>query len=308
MDPGGRGWTIEKARNGLPIALWNGRALHSRFDPVREADKAAAGVPKEADIVVLAGFGLGYVAESLVRGSPHRRLIIAEADPEIPEKAMKARGLSDAARSSEGHAAGRRVSRRCPISPGRRAGGIVDLLSSLEALGGRRSGLVSAIAGMCGWSGPASGGKCPDPGAVRYPVGPEPGGQCRPHIPGAFAGGLERFFSRLPRAGAGRRPVTGGGNPPSAGIGPAPPHRSGGYRSGGGHSGGSRPGCGGRGGSSILEHPASGPLGAGGRSGRSSFGIGHPSRGVSKTERTPMAHPVPVPHGDDSGKRRRNSW
>lgn len=85
---------LEAARSGPPTAFWNGRALHSRFDPVREAEKAAAAVPPDADIVVLAGFALGYVAEALLRGNPRRPLIIAEALPEILDCAAAARNIS----------------------------------------------------------------------------------------------------------------------------------------------------------------------------------------------------------------------
>ena len=85
---------VQPARSGPPTAFWNGRPLHSRFDPVREAENAAAAVPPDADIVILAGFALGYVAEALLRRSPRRPLIIAEAVPEIIEQAAAVRGIS----------------------------------------------------------------------------------------------------------------------------------------------------------------------------------------------------------------------
>ncbi len=87
-------WRVQTARSGDPTAFHNGKALHSRFDPVREAEKAAAMVPHDAAIVVLGGFGLGYVAEALVRSAPHRPLVIAEADEKIPERASDLRDIS----------------------------------------------------------------------------------------------------------------------------------------------------------------------------------------------------------------------
>jgi len=88
------GWRIETARSGKPTAFFKGKALHSRFDPEKEAEKTAASVPGDAAIVVLGGFGLGYVAEALLRSAPDRLLVIAEADGSIPGKAAEVRDIS----------------------------------------------------------------------------------------------------------------------------------------------------------------------------------------------------------------------
>jgi len=88
------GWHIETSRSGNPTAFLNGKALHSRFDPVKEAEKTAASVPGDTAIVVLGGFGLGYVAEALLRSAPDRLLVIAEADGSIPGKAAEIRDIS----------------------------------------------------------------------------------------------------------------------------------------------------------------------------------------------------------------------
>jgi hypothetical protein len=86
-------WQVETARSGDPTVFINGKALHSRFDPVREAEKTAASVPREAAIVVLGGLGLGYVAEALLRSAPHRQLIIAEADEGMPARVAALRDI-----------------------------------------------------------------------------------------------------------------------------------------------------------------------------------------------------------------------
>jgi len=86
-------WRIEKSRSGELTAFLDGRALHSRFDPVREAEKTAASVPGDTAIVVLGGFGLGYVAEALLRSAPGRPLVIAEADDDLLVKAAEIRGI-----------------------------------------------------------------------------------------------------------------------------------------------------------------------------------------------------------------------
>jgi len=74
-------------------AYSNGIALHSRFNPVQEAKRVAASIPENSAIVVLGGFGLGYVAEALLRAAPHRPLIIAEADGSILERAAAIRDI-----------------------------------------------------------------------------------------------------------------------------------------------------------------------------------------------------------------------
>ncbi len=94
-------WRIEESRSGELTAFLDGRALHSRFDPVREAEKTAASVPGDTAIVVLGGFGLGYVAEALLRSAPGRPLVIAEADEETLVKAAEVRDISPLLQSPE---------------------------------------------------------------------------------------------------------------------------------------------------------------------------------------------------------------
>lgn len=86
-------YRLESARNGETTASRNGRALHSRFDPTKEAVRTAAQIPDTAAIVVLGGLALAYVAEALIEAAPERRLIIADADPQMPAVADQARNI-----------------------------------------------------------------------------------------------------------------------------------------------------------------------------------------------------------------------
>ena len=94
-------WVVEETRSGEFTAYFNGRALHSKFDPVREAEKAAAAIPNGTGIVVLAGLGLGYVAEAILRQAPGRPLIVAEADEEAPARAAGVRDVTALLRRPE---------------------------------------------------------------------------------------------------------------------------------------------------------------------------------------------------------------
>ncbi|MCK5736536.1 MAG: hypothetical protein KAH21_08660, partial [Spirochaetaceae bacterium] len=87
-------WRVETARSGDPTVLLNGKALHSRYNPVKEAEKTASSVPSGTAIVILGGFGLGYTAEALLQSAPERPLIIAEADNSILERASGIRDIS----------------------------------------------------------------------------------------------------------------------------------------------------------------------------------------------------------------------
>lgn len=87
---------ILAARTGAPTAVVGDRALHSRFDPRKEAERylasRAAAIPKHPRVLVILGVGLGYLVEAvrvrwpsarvlgvrLLRGlEPH---VVAEAD------------------------------------------------------------------------------------------------------------------------------------------------------------------------------------------------------------------------------------
>lgn len=100
MPAGTRDWRVEKTRCGELTAYLDGRALHSKFDPLREAEKAAAIIPSGTGIAVLAGLGLGYTAEAILKRAPGITLIIAEADEEALERVLSVRDISPLLRKS----------------------------------------------------------------------------------------------------------------------------------------------------------------------------------------------------------------
>lgn len=86
-------WRIELARSGDPTLYIGGKAVHSKFNPVKEAERAAELIPSGTGIVVLAGLGLGYVAEAIVRQKKGRFLVIAEADEAALQKVNQVRDV-----------------------------------------------------------------------------------------------------------------------------------------------------------------------------------------------------------------------
>lgn len=89
------------ARNGLPVpsaAGQEGRMLmvHSRVDPVREAERfAAEGDVSGKDIVVVLGFGFGYHCEALLSVAGERTVILAvDNSPGMVRSAFMSRDLS----------------------------------------------------------------------------------------------------------------------------------------------------------------------------------------------------------------------
>lgn len=75
--------TAAAAKDGSLVAAWKGAALHSRVDPVREAERAVAEALAGggADSLVLLGFGLGYHAEAAARIAPGLAVVVCEPDP-----------------------------------------------------------------------------------------------------------------------------------------------------------------------------------------------------------------------------------
>ncbi len=87
--------------SGNPSAIYeNGSssvALHSRYDPVREARQIVTKQDTSgADYFVLFGFGLGYILEALaeLKGKNSNHYFIVESDLEILKAAFQARDLS----------------------------------------------------------------------------------------------------------------------------------------------------------------------------------------------------------------------
>ncbi|MDK9698961.1 MAG: DUF3880 domain-containing protein [bacterium] len=72
-------WTIERfpASDGTPTVRVNGKLLHSKFNPLREAERWAANVPDCKTIVVI-GAGLGYGVATLREKQPNATIVVLE--------------------------------------------------------------------------------------------------------------------------------------------------------------------------------------------------------------------------------------
>jgi len=68
---------------GLPTAILAGNYLHSRYDPLKEAQKLISReVSKEVSLGIFYGFGLGYPAAAFMEAFPQIPVIVVE--PDIP--------------------------------------------------------------------------------------------------------------------------------------------------------------------------------------------------------------------------------
>jgi hypothetical protein len=83
---------ILEARSGAPTSSLDGVLHHSRYDPVAEARKIAAGLPP-GETCLLYGFGLGYVAEAILDSGPGRLVIAIEPQAGAFKRALSARPM-----------------------------------------------------------------------------------------------------------------------------------------------------------------------------------------------------------------------
>ncbi|MBD3165693.1 hypothetical protein GF324_03780, partial [bacterium] len=90
------GVRVEESRSGA-LNLFVGRqALHSRYDPEREARDLAGRIlegSRPPKAVVLIGAGMGYIAEDIRRRDSDLPLIVVEPDVRVARAAMQARDL-----------------------------------------------------------------------------------------------------------------------------------------------------------------------------------------------------------------------
>ena len=83
-----------QAKSGMPSAKVHAVSLHSGYDPVKEAERQiAAVVLQTGKKVLLKGFGLGYLAEALIKQG--LTVVAAEAEPEVLRKAFELRDFSN---------------------------------------------------------------------------------------------------------------------------------------------------------------------------------------------------------------------
>ncbi|AKX93510.1 hypothetical protein MTHERMOG20_20620 [Moorella thermoacetica] len=96
---------LAPAQNGEPtlIAITGGKeiALHSRYDPRREAVTWARGVDENADMVVVLGMGLGYHLEALKDLYPHKAVLVLEPELAAVKLAFAARDMTHLLKSGQ---------------------------------------------------------------------------------------------------------------------------------------------------------------------------------------------------------------
>ena len=98
LEDAGEGLTIETAASGAPTLLIQGRYVHSKRDPEREAERLVEGAvasrqDDDENPALLLGFGLGYAASALAAKFPGRPVIIVEKRAEVLKKALEVRDL-----------------------------------------------------------------------------------------------------------------------------------------------------------------------------------------------------------------------
>lgn len=91
------GFQVVPAKSGAPTAVLNGVYLHSRHDPIREAERLVQHqLPSDGGTCVFLGFGLGYHVEAYLRHNPTGTAIVAEPDVPAFWAAVQARDLTAA--------------------------------------------------------------------------------------------------------------------------------------------------------------------------------------------------------------------
>ncbi len=89
---------LPAAGGNLPSARLGGRWLHSAYDPQGEASRLAQSVSSTVDVLVLFGFGLGYVAEALLgfggKEAPVDKVLVCEADAASLASCLSVRDLT----------------------------------------------------------------------------------------------------------------------------------------------------------------------------------------------------------------------
>ena len=87
----GPAFAVESARNGSPTLLVDGRYVHSRHAPEREAARAMEPVARrEPPAVIVLGAGLGYQADYLLEHTRLTLIVVVEPDPALARLARSA--------------------------------------------------------------------------------------------------------------------------------------------------------------------------------------------------------------------------
>ena len=83
-----------KTRSGHPTCEYRGKILHSRFDPVREAEHLIDQEGnEEISLCIFFGFGLGYHVEAFIERYPQTKTLVIEPSSAFLLKCMSARPM-----------------------------------------------------------------------------------------------------------------------------------------------------------------------------------------------------------------------
>ncbi len=81
--------------SGYTTATYNGRYIHSKHNPVREAERLiTTEIDKELDCAIFAGFGLGYHIDAFIEKYPNIPLFVVEPDVPLFLRALHARDMT----------------------------------------------------------------------------------------------------------------------------------------------------------------------------------------------------------------------
>lgn len=84
---------IKETKTGDLTACFNGRWIHSKFNPQREADKIVQGEGVR-DLYIVGGIGLGYLPESVVSHYDNKPIVIYEPSAELFYEVLQHRDIS----------------------------------------------------------------------------------------------------------------------------------------------------------------------------------------------------------------------
>lgn len=96
-------YLVEMAKTGVPTLSFNQSdarpiSYHSKYDPVKEAQKQVSAAYDGQTHVLLLGFGMGYMAEEIVKKLPRNlngpQIFVVEPDPGVFLQALRAKDLS----------------------------------------------------------------------------------------------------------------------------------------------------------------------------------------------------------------------
>ena len=87
---------VEAADSGVPTLVIDGLYIHSKRDPVREAERLVEAVTgEEGTPALVLGFGLGYIASALAGKFPARPIIVVEKQNAVLKMALEVRDLTE---------------------------------------------------------------------------------------------------------------------------------------------------------------------------------------------------------------------